>query len=210
MLIDDRDLFRAGLKTLLEDAGIKVVAQCNTKDAPVHVAQGARADVILVDTQSETSASGDRGLKLIEALVTQVPQSAIVVLSASSEPKDVIGALRAGARGYVLKSLPVDVVAAHVELVSQGGVSLAGELLSIIVDHVRTGVIPGVNAGGELSVRELDVLKLVARGMDNNQIASELAISAKTVKNHLASIFVKLGVVNRVQAAVFAVKAGLG
>jgi DNA-binding NarL/FixJ family response regulator len=104
----------------------------------------------------------------------------------------------------------VDLVATHVSLVAQGGVSVAAELLPVVVDYVRTGVIPGVAAGGDLSTRELDVLRLVAQGMDNNQIAADLAISAKTVKNHLASIFVKLGVVNRVQAAVYAVKAGIG
>lgn len=203
MLIDDRDLFRAGLKTLLEDSGIRVVAQCGPDGAPVHLAQGSRPDVILVDILSV-------GADLVGRLVEEVPGAAVIVLTTSTAAADVIAALRAGARGYVAKSTPVEQLAEHVQSVAEGGYALSDELLGELFSFVRTGTIPGVSPGGHLSARELDVLHFVAKGLDNNQIAHELAISAKTVKNHLASIFTKLEVANRVQAAVYAVRSGLG
>ena len=132
----------------------------------------------------------------------------MIVFTKSTRDVDIHQSLRAGARGYVLKETAIGDLAGAIRAVSKGNACLSPQVATTVVDFVRTGSVPRTSHGG-MSERELDVLRLVARGYDNNQIAEALSISAKTVKNHVSSIFMKLDMTNRVQAAVYAVRSGL-
>lgn len=205
ILVDDHDLFRAGLRTLMEGQGVRVVGDTRCDPSAVEMARRTKATVALVDT---TSANGAPTARLVEALLEQLPDLGVAMFTRSVERVDIYRSVRAGARAYVSKSAPAEDIAAAIRAVHTGNAWMSPEVLTIVLGFIHSGNVPLTAVSG-MSEREVQVLQLIATGLENNEIAVELGISAKTVKNHVSSILMKLGVVNRVQAAIFAVRSGI-
>lgn len=205
MLIDDHDLYRAALRAMLENEHVRVLADTRS-DASIAcaVAERTHPEIILIDI---AASDGDTS-QLIRQLDEALPDSGVIVLTRSLDDQHIHAAVRAGARGYVMKETPIADLAGACRAVHAGQACMSPQAASRLMEFIRTGRAPH-DTSHDMSDRELDVLRLIAQGLDNNQIADELAISAKTVKNHVSSIFVKLHLQNRVQAAVYAVRSGL-
>jgi DNA-binding NarL/FixJ family response regulator len=153
------------------------------------------------------------GITATRAILDRAPATRVLIMSAVSEDGDVEAAVLAGACGFLLKDAPVGDVAAAVRAAAQGQSWLAPRAAAAVLESLRRNSIMPASSPGPLdilSTRELDVLRLVARGFDNSQIAGELCISPSTAKNHLSNLLTKLGIHNRVQAATYAVRHGLG
>lgn len=206
MLVDSHDLFRAALRTLLESSGINVVGDCASAAQVFDRIDRAKPDVLLTDLRMDT---GPTGFELIETLNTRTRPPKSIVLTATLTDVDVVRSVRCGAVGYLLKETPTPELVSAIHVVRAGGSWLSPTVTATVLSYVRDGKIPAVDAPTSMSDREISVLKLLARGFDNNQIADELCISAKTVKNHISSIFGKIDASNRVQAAVYAVRGGI-
>jgi DNA-binding NarL/FixJ family response regulator len=136
----------------------------------------------------------------------------VVVLSGSAEDQDVIDAILAGACGYILKDSPIDQIAEGIRAAARGGTTLSPIVATQVLERVRETA-PSAPVGsaprGNLTPRELEVLRLLAAGKENSEIAAELVISTRTARNHVASILQKLQMQNRIQAAVYAVRHGI-
>lgn len=205
LLVDDHDLFRAGLRQLLEAQSVRVVGDTRCEASAIDMGRRTRASVVLFDTQS---VDGSSTTDLVERFAAELPDVGIVMFTRSADRADVYRAIRAGARGYLAKGAPVEQLASAIRAVHAGEAWMQPNVIAMVLDFVRTGQHP-ISSRTEMSDREVEVLRLVATGLDNNDIAEALGISAKTVKNHVSSILMKLQVTNRVQAAVFAVRSGI-
>jgi DNA-binding NarL/FixJ family response regulator len=152
------------------------------------------------------------GIEAIRRLAVLCPAVRVLVISGSAEDRDVMEAILAGANGYILKSAPVEEITAGIHAAAEGGSLLSPIVAAQLLDHVRdnaSSLRVGAAPVGQLTPRELEVLRLMAQGMENSQIASELIISTRTARNHVASILEKLQMHNRIQAAVYAVRHGV-
>jgi len=208
VLADDHHFFREGLRGMLAADGISVVGEATDGDGAVAVTREQEPDVVVVDL----SMPGGSGIDAVRRIVSSRPQTHVIVLTVSAEQSDVLDALAAGACCYLLKDTRVEELVASVRLAAAGHAVLSREIVSALAAQLRAsdrGAAGDALDGPVLSARELDVLRLIVQGADNATIGRELSISAHTVKQHVTSIFVKLGVQNRVQAAVCAVRAKL-
>ena len=204
LVADDHDLFRVGLASALgayDD--IEVVAQASGGRMAVRLAAELRPDVVLMDLRMPNL----DGLEATSEILTADPAARVVALTVAAGEEDVAAAIRAGASGYVIKDAPIDDVVAAIRAAVSGTAWLSPRAARAVLDRMRRDYVePGPAARAleqELSPRELEVLELVARGLDNNEIAAELCISPRTAKNHVSNILSKLGVTNRIQAAVY-------
>ena len=209
VVVDDHDLFRSGLTAVLNgEPDITVVGQASQAAMGVRLALELRADVVLMDVRLPKTT----GIEAARQILAQAPEARILMLTVVAAEADVEAALLAGACGYLLKETPLHEVVSAVRAASAGDSWLSPQAASTVLDRLRRiSLEPGneVDPTTLLSSRELDVLRLVARGLDNAQIAAQLCISPRTAKNHLSSILSKLGMDNRVQAAICAVRHGL-
>jgi DNA-binding NarL/FixJ family response regulator len=209
LVVDDHDLFRVGLVTLLaRTEGLEVVGQASGGRMAVRLAAELRPDVILLDLRMP----GVEGPAVIREIVANEPSARVVVLTVVADEVEIAAAVSAGACGYVLKDTAVDEVVEAIRAAASGNAWLSPRAARALLDHVqRTGahVESVAKLEAELSSRELEVLHLLARGMDNGEIAAALFISPRTAKNHVSSILNKLGVSNRVKAAIYAVRHGI-
>jgi DNA-binding NarL/FixJ family response regulator len=213
VVVDDHDLVRRAVIGSLENAGIPVIGEAGDGEEAVRVVAEKAPDIVLMDL----TMPGISGVEATQRLSTLAPKSRVVVLTGSSGEHDVLEAILAGATGYLLKDAGPDEIVAAVRRVA-GGESvisprIAGRLLERIRERDAGGRLrPGDTADAiraTLTGRELEVLKLMASGKDNSDIAGELFLSPKTVKNHVANILAKLQLENRIQAAVHAVRSGI-
>jgi NarL family two-component system response regulator LiaR len=201
---DDHDLFRVGLASALATYdGIEVVAQASGGRMAVRLAAELRPDITLMDLRMPDL----NGLEATREILKADASARVVALTVAAGEADVAAAITAGASGYVIKDSPMDDVIAAIHAALSGTAWLSPRAARAVLDrmrreHVDAGPAPEVPAN-QLSPRELEVLELVARGLDNNEIAAELFISPRTAKNHVSSILAKLGVTNRIQAAVY-------
>ena len=209
LLVEDHRLFRQGLRQLLEEHGHRVVAEAPTAREGVRLASECRPDVIVLDLQLP----GTPGLDAIPAFLEAAPGTRILVMTASSDERDVMEALASGAVGYMLKDASVEEILAGIRAAASGDSALSPVIARKLVQHLRQAARdrPPADepAAPALTDREADVLRLVAAGRENAEIAAELFVSVGTVKGHVASLLQKLGVENRVQAAAEAVRRGL-
>ena len=208
LLVDDHDLFRTGLRTLLEEQGVEIVGEAANGDEAVQLVEEHAPDVVLMDLDMP----GKGGIEATREIVAVAPLTRIVVLTISDEDADVMDAVVAGACGYLLKDATIHDLLRGIAAASKGESLISPSIAAKVLQRVRASS-PDMEAAEtlltQLSDRELQVLKLIANGQDNAQIAGELFISAKTVKNHISNILLKLAIENRIQAAVYAVRSGL-
>jgi DNA-binding NarL/FixJ family response regulator len=200
-------MFRTALRHLLEENGpIRVVGEAATGDGAVQMVHEHAPDVVIMDL----SMPGTGGVDATRQIVSDSPHTNVVVLTVSEDANDVVDAIVAGACGYLLKSASIEELIAGIRAAASGDALISPVIAGQLLHHVRSlAQRPEPTTGAHLSARELDVLKLVAEGKDNADIAAVLFISPKTVKNHISNILMKLQIENRIQAAVYAVRRGL-
>jgi DNA-binding NarL/FixJ family response regulator len=208
-IVDDHSFFRAGLRSMLTEHGFTVVGDAPNGRAALPLIERRRPDLVVMDL----SMPGMSGADATREITRRFPSTAVLVVTVSTGEADVIDALEAGAAGYLLKdSEPAEIVRA-VESAMSGDAPLSPRVARLVVQRAR--LTPGGGAAAatlaveELTERERDVLRLLAEGLDNREIAEALFLSPTTVKRHVSSIVGKLGVSNRVQAAIWAVRAGV-
>jgi two-component system nitrate/nitrite response regulator NarL len=217
VIADDHRIFRDGLRGALEEAGIEVVGEASEGAEAVALTRELAPDVVVLDLQMP----GVSGLEALRLLAHSPHAVQAVVLTVSAEDEDVIEALASGASGYLLKDMRVDRLAEGIRQAAEGHMVLSSGVTEALLERVRAnGALDAEReqAAAEaaaaidrppLTAREEDVLRLIAQGADNVAIGQALSISPHTVKQYVTNIFEKLGVRSRVQAAVYAVRAGL-
>jgi DNA-binding NarL/FixJ family response regulator len=208
LLVDDHDLFRTGLRTLLEQEGLQVIGEAENGQVALRLVGELAPDVVIMDLNMP----GLTGVETTHRITGASPLTRVVVLTISVEDDDVINAVMAGACGYLLKDSSIDQLIAGIRAAARGESLISPQIAAKLLQRLRaqttdTGAAATILA--ELSDRELEVLRLIANGKDNAEIARELFISPKTVKNHISNILMKLQIENRIQAAVYAVRSGI-
>jgi len=208
LLVDDHDLFRTGLRTLLEEQGVTVVGEASAGEPAVELVKEEAPDVVLMDLHMP----GKGGVEATRQITSAAPLTRVVVLTISDQDSDVMDAVVAGACGYLLKDSTIQELMRGIQAAAVGESLISPSIASKVLQRLRATT-PDAQAAetlvAQLSDRELEVLKLIANGKDNSEIARELFISSKTVKNHISNILLKLSIENRIQAAVYAVRSGL-
>jgi DNA-binding NarL/FixJ family response regulator len=207
MLVDDHDLFRTGLRNLLEEQGVQIVAEASDGSAALSLVRELAPDVVVMDLNMP----GMNGIEATREITRQAPLTRVVVLTISDEDDDVIDAILAGACGYLLKDSSIQDLMQGIRAASVGEALISPHIAAKVLQRLRASSVDSetVAQGPELSDRETQVLRLIANGKDNAEIAQDLHISPKTVKNHISNILMKLQIENRIQAAVYAVRRGL-
>jgi two-component system NarL family response regulator len=210
LVVDDHDLYRTGLASLLASVDdIEVIGQASGGRAGVRLAGELHPDVVLMDLRMP-DLDGPSATR--ELLMTH-PSARVVALTVASDEDHVTAALQAGACGYLVKEAPIEDVVVAIRAAAGGAAWLSPSAAEAVLGRMREPASDGEAerlAIDHLSPRELDVLRLIARGLENSEIADALKISPRTAKNHVSNILTKLGVPNRIQAAIYAVRSGLG
>ena len=205
LVVDDHVVVRQGLRTFLEvQDDIEVVGEAGDGTAAVEQAEALRPDVILLDLIMP----GTDGIEAMRRLRDCGNPARVLVITSFTEPAKVVPAIRAGAAGYLYKDVEPGGLAQAIRAVHTGQVLLAPEVAATLLagEPVEAGP---ATARGMLTDREREVLAEIARGRSNREIARALVVSEKTVKTHVSSILMKLGLADRTQAAVYAVRHGL-
>jgi DNA-binding NarL/FixJ family response regulator len=208
LIVDDHDLFRTGLRNLLEEQGLQIIAEASTGLDAVRIVREQAPDVVVMDLNMPSMG----GVEATRHISSIAPLTRVVMLTISDQDSDVMDAILAGACGYLLKDSSIQELVAGIEAASRGESLISPAIASKVLQRIRaTGTQPDIadTIRAELSDREIEVLKLIANGKDNAVIAGELCISPKTVKNHISNILMKLQIDNRIQAAVYAVRSGI-
>jgi NarL family two-component system response regulator LiaR len=208
LLVDDHDLFRTGLKNLLEEQGVQVVGEAPNGQTALRLVPELVPDVVIMDLNMP----GMNGVDATRHISRDAPLTRVIVLTISDQEQDVMDAILAGACGYLLKDASIQDLLKGIAAAAVGESLISPHIAGKVLQHVRaTTATPEAAATirAELSEREIQVLKLIANGNDNAMIARELHISPKTVKNHISNILMKLQIENRIQAAVYAVRSGI-
>lgn len=196
-VVDDHAVVRLGLRTMLEsEPGISVIGMASSATEAIEIVPKLLPDVVLTDLRM----AGMNGETMVAELHHLCPNVRCAVLTNYHSDEDVFRALRAGAMAYILKSAPLEQVIEAIRTVHAGGRSVPPHIAQQLVDRV---------ARNPLSARELEILRLVARGLKNREIADRLYISENTVRNHVISCLEKLGVRDRTEATAVAIRQGL-
>jgi DNA-binding NarL/FixJ family response regulator len=207
-VVDDHDLFRTGLRNLLEEQGVQVVGEAAGGAEAVRIVRELAPDVVVMDLNMP----GMTGVEATRQISNVAPLTRVVVLTISDQDGDVMDAILAGACGYLLKDSSIQQLIQGISAAAIGEALISPSIASKVLRRVRSSTSQSdiehvIRA--ELSDREIEVLKLIANGKDNAEIAADLHISPKTVKNHISNILMKLQIENRIQAAVYAVRSGI-
>ncbi|HET8662755.1 MAG TPA: response regulator transcription factor [Nocardioides sp.] len=205
LLVDDQALVRAGLRLILEaEPDLQVVGEAGDGEEAVRLAADLAPDVVLMDIRMPVL----DGIGATERVTEKVPGTRVVMLTTFDLDEYVVEAFRAGAAGFVLKTAPPGQLVAAVRTIVLGEALLAPASTRQLIQQSSRQVAPSPLLDS-LSARETDVLRLLARGMSNSEIAGELFVEPSTVKTHVANVLAKLGVRDRVQAVVFAFENGV-
>ncbi|SFG52267.1 response regulator transcription factor [Streptomyces mirabilis] len=203
LIADDHVVVRAGLRALLDgEPDLEVVGEAGSGEEAVQLALGLAPDVMLMDLRFANAGRSIDGIAATRRLAAEVPGLPVVMLTSYSARVDVVRALEAGARGYVLKAGPPDELFRAVRSAAAGGVGLAPEIVGELVGQV-------VGLRTDLTQREVDVVRLMSEGHSNRSIAESLFLSEATIKTHLVRIYRKLGVDKRAAAVSEAARRGL-
>jgi DNA-binding NarL/FixJ family response regulator len=206
IVVDDHDIFRRGLIELLDERGIEVVGEAAFATEAIRQASDIGPCVVLMDL----SLPGMSGIEATQRLTAAAPLARVVVLTVLGDDQHVMDALLAGACGYLVKDAPIAHVVEAIWAADRGESLISPRIASRLVRRLREPEKMELSRTGDLlTPREVEVLELLARGLDNSGIAQALYLSQHTVKNHVSSILIKLQVENRIQAAVRAVRGGL-
>jgi DNA-binding NarL/FixJ family response regulator len=204
MIADDHDLYRRGMQVVVElDGTAEVVGEASNGLEAVEVCLRVAPDVVLMDVRMP----GVGGIEACRRIRDAVPDARILMLTMSDDESDLFDAIKAGASGYLLKDLPGEEVADAIRKVNDGQAIIPpGMAATLLAEFTRLSQEPEPVTGTApmLTDREVEVLRLVARGLANREIAEELVISENTVKNHVRNILEKLHLHSRVEAAVYA------
>jgi DNA-binding NarL/FixJ family response regulator len=209
IVVDDHDGFRSGLKTLLAEYGFEVVGDAADGESAVALVESLAPDVVLMDLQLPRIS----GIEASRRIAASSPASTVLILTVSAEEEDVVDALVGGASGYLVKGTSPETVAAGIHAAARGETLMSAEVASRVFARLRNEATAALSADDVpisfLSTRELEILRLLASGKPNDEIARELVISPFTVRNHVSALLRKLQVHNRTQAAAYAVRHGL-
>ena len=204
LVVDDHAVVREGLRTFLElQDGIDVVGEAADGEEAVRQAEALRPDVVLMDLVMPRL----DGVGAMRELRRRLPSTRVIVLTSFAEDERLLPAIQAGAAGYLLKNVAPTELARAVRAAHAGEALLDPLVAARLVEAIAQP--PGEPAPDRLTAREHEVLALIARGFSNKRIARELGIAEKTVKTHVGHVLAKLGVTDRTQAAVHAVRMGL-
>ena len=207
LVADDHPAFRAGLQLMLADAAdLEVVGLAENGDQAVELAEPLRPDVVVMDLRMP----GLDGIGATRRLLELDPAVGVVVLTMFEDDDSVFAAMRAGARGYLLKGAEQDEILRAIRAVAAGEVLLGQSIARRVIEHFSSGDGSARAAVPALTERERQVLDLIAAGKGNAVIAHELVLSLKTIRNHVSNIFTKLQVSDRAAAIVKARDAGFG
>lgn len=206
MVVDDHPIWRDGVARDLSERGFDVRATAGDAGAAVRIARAVRPDVVLMDL----NLGAESGVTATGHITAELPATRVLVLSASGEHADVLEAVKAGASGYLLKSSSVeDLVDAVTRTAAGDAVFTPGLAGMVLGEYRRMAADPEPRDQPQLTERETDVLRLVAKGMTARQIATKLVLSHRTVENHVQSTLRKLQLHNRVELARYAIEHGL-
>ena len=206
LLVDDHKLLRQGLRRAVEEAGFDVVGEAGDGDEAVRLASALRPDLVLMDVSMPVL----DGIEATRRLRSSAPEARVVILTMHGEEEVIDRALRAGAVAYLLKDCSTEEVANTLLAVAAGDTDLSADLArSMLAEFPSSGRGGAAAPSSVLSHREAEVLQLFADGCSTVEVGQKLYISAKTVKNHLASIYEKLDAKDRTQAVLTAVRMGI-
>ena len=208
LIVDDADLFRTVIGSALSAAAFEVAGEATTAPDAVQQAKELQPDIVLLDILMP----GGSGLEVIGDILLVSPSSKVLLLTASESEEDLLAGVKAGARGYLTKDIPVPELIAAIDAVAAGGAALsptmAGKLIDVAHQLFRHGELLALRQP-TLTGREIEVLELVAQGNTSRQIAELLFISANTVRNHIRNILDKLGLHSRSEAVLYAAREDL-
>lgn len=206
LLVDDHEVVRLGLRTVLEDlADTEVVAEAGSGEAAVTACAQYRPDVVIMDIRMP----GNGGILACQTITGRWPNIQVIMLTSYANDELIADAIQAGAVGYVLKQVGTSELIRALDAVRQGAAALDPAVTRRVLAMMRQRSEPTLDPFRELTDREVDILRLVAAGQSNGQIADTLSLSEKTVRNHVSIILSKLHLNNRVEAATFAVQNNL-
>ena len=210
LIVDDHALFRRGLMLVLEsEPGIDVVGEAEDGAEAIAKAEASAPDVVLMDVRMPKMS----GIEATRAVAAALPTSKIIMLTVSDEEDDLYEAIKAGAAGYLLKEISIEEVADAVRAVVQGQTlispSMASKLITEFQNLSKLAADRSTVPAPRLTDRELEVLRLVAQGMTNREVAEQLYIAENTVKNHVRNILEKLHLHSRMEAVLYAVRENL-
>jgi DNA-binding NarL/FixJ family response regulator len=207
LIVDDHALFRRGLEMVLsQEPDIELVGEASDGSEALSKAAATLPDIVLMDVRMPKRS----GIEACTSIKEVVPSAKIIMLTISDEEADLYDAIKAGATGYLLKEISIDEVASAIRAVHGGqsliSPSMASKLLSEFASMIKKGDARQQIPAPRLTDREMEVLRLVAKGLNNRDIAKQLFISENTVKNHVRNILEKLQLHSRMEAVVYAVR----
>jgi DNA-binding NarL/FixJ family response regulator len=206
VVVDDHPVFREGLVTILQDRGLDVVGEASSGEQALALVSELLPDVVLMDL----AMPGLGGIEATRRIAAEHPGTAVLVVTMNSDDESVFAALKAGARGYLVKEAAADDIGRAVETVARGeavlGARVSAQVLAAAVGSGRTPV----QVFPQLTAREREVLELIARGYDNARIGRHLGLSEKTVRNNVSMVLAKLPAATRAEAVAAARDAGMG
>jgi DNA-binding NarL/FixJ family response regulator len=207
LIADDHTLFRVGMRALLSSLpGFEVVGEASTGEEAMARGAELKPDVILMDIQMP----GINGIEATQRILSASPNTGIIVVTMFEDGDYLFAAMRAGARGYVLKEANQDEILKVIRAVANGDAHFGPKIAKRLASFFSCPIQTASGAFPELTAREAEVLDLIAQGRSNAEITKRLFLSPKTVRNHISNIFTKLQFVDRAQAIVRAREAGLG
>lgn len=206
LLVDDHEVVRMGLRMLLEGkADVEVVAEAGSANDAISACEQFQADVVIMDIRMP----GNSGIDACRTITSRWPQTQVIMLTSYADDILIADAIRAGAVGYVLKQVGTVELMRALDAVRAGAAALDPSVTRRVLAMMRQRGEQSVDPFRELTAREITVLRLLAQGKSNADIAEALVLSDKTVRNHVSAIFGKLHLENRVEAATFAQKHGI-
>ncbi|NRF95442.1 response regulator transcription factor [Paenibacillus frigoriresistens] len=205
LLVDDHEMVRIGLAAVLgTEDGIEVVGEASNGQDGIRLAQEYRPDVVLMDLVME----GIDGIETTRKLLQLYPDCKVIVLTSFLDDEKMYPVIEAGAFSYLLKTSRASEIAQAIRAAAKGQSILESQVASKIMNRFRQPK-PAAEPHEELTDREMEVLRLIAKGKSNQELADDLFIGVKTVKFHVTNVLAKLGVEDRTQAAIYAFKHGL-